>query len=572
MRTWASSLLACAIATTSAAGAQAPLSFVRTDGTAFVVDGAPFSFVGANVAVMHGPVHRAALETTLDAVLADGASVVRVWALGEYDASAPEWADLYAFRRGPDVFVDAGLLHLDRVLLACRDRGLRVIVVLGNRWGDYGGLPQYLRWAEVAFEPGEGPLSELMLPLFFASARARTLYAAHVERVVGRTNTLSGVAYRDDPTILSWELWNEIAAPPRSRHDLVALLEDTAARVHAIDPNHLVSAGHIGYEQRRDRRTFRAAIEARGIDYADAHAYPTRYGHVRTPAELDRWVGDRVRVARDSGRPLLFGEVGFADARIFGIPRARWLDRFLSAARAHGASGVLPWIYAPAGDHPQQYAILVDGDDARHTTDLRRVIARHARRFGGIDPREAPLPDEDAGGRLVVGRSEAHDGWVSAESTRTLTIDPRRFWRARFEGAGEAPGPRSAHVYALGEGWARYRFTSPRGISSAITLRMRASSELPGPGLGATEHDTSEVIARIDGLELGRAMLPVDDGYGRTIEIRSEDPALLDRLRRGTHLLELAIEAPDAPGLCIYGAPVEPDPSALENIELSVTR
>jgi mannan endo-1,4-beta-mannosidase len=565
-------LAALVLATEASALAQpdaAPRSFVRTDGTAFVVDGEPFTFVGANVAVMHGPVHRAALETTLDAVVADGATVVRVWALGEYDATAPEWADLYAFRRGADVFLDAGLTHLDRVLVACRDRGLRAIVVLANRWGDYGGLPQYLRWADVVFEPGEGPLAERLLPLFFASARARSLYLTHVERVVGRTNTLTGLAYRDDPTIFSWELWNEIAAPPRSRSELVALLEETAERVHALDPSHLVSAGHIGYEQRRDRRTFRAAIEARGIDYADAHAYPTRYGHVRTPRELDRWVGDRARVAREAGRPLIFGEVGFADARIFGAPRARWLDRFFRAARAHGVSGVLPWIYAPAGDHPREYAIFVDGATER-TSDLRRVIARQARRFSDFDPREAPLPDEVPSGRLVVGHGAVHGAWARDDAP-TLAIDPRVFWRARFEGAGAAPGPRAAHVYGQGEGWVRYRFASPpRRSIAAIALRMRASSELPGPGLGATEHDTSEVVARIDGVELGRAMLPVDDGYGSTIEIRGDDPALLARLPRGTHVLELAVEAPDAPGLCIYGAPVEPDATALDHIELRI--
>ena len=65
-------------------------------------------------------------------------------------------------------------------------------------------------------------------------------------------------------------------------------------------------------------------------------------------------------------------------------------------------------------------------------------------------------------------------------------------------------------------------------------------------------------------------MLPVDDGYGAMVEIFSDDPALLARLRRGTHVLELAIEAPDAPGLCIYGAPVEPDAAALDHIELTV--
>lgn len=567
---WLLALAALASSDLSTAGAQ-ERAFVRTEGTAFVVGGAPFAFVGANIAVMHGPVHRANMEASLDAVVEDGVRVVRVWALGEYDAAAPEWADLYAFRRGSELFVDGALAHLDRVLVACAERDLRVIVVLANRWADYGGLPQYLRWAEVAFQSSDGGLPELLLPLFFASSRARALYLAHLERVVGRTNTITGVPYRDDPTIFSWELFNEISSPPRARGELVGLLEDAAARIAAIDPNHLVSAGHIGYQLDRDRRTWQAAISARGIDYADAHAYPTRYGHVRSLRALDRWVADRARVAREASRPLIFGEVGF-HRRPFDIPRARWLDRFFGAARAHGASGVLPWIYAPSGDHPREYTIYFDGDEP--STDLRRVIGREARRIEGVDPRTAPMPAERASGTTLVGTGRIHAGWHRTDEHAALHITPESFHRAHFEAAGRAEGPRSAHVYGLGNGWVRYRFGTPPGARalSRITLRARASSELPGPGLGAVESDTSDVVVRVDGIEMGRARLPVDDGFGAVIELTSDDEALLRALRGGTHTLELAIEADDAPGLCVYGAPVDPAmETGLATIDLAVS-
>jgi len=562
-------LVLAALAVTSSARAQDD-PFVRTEGTAFTVGGAPFAFVGANIAVMHGPVHRASMEASLDAVAMDGVRVVRVWALGEYDAAAPEWADLYAFRRGSELFVDGALSHLDRVLVACAARDLRVIVVLANRWGDYGGLPQYLRWAEVAFAASESGLSELALPLFFGSIRARALYLSHLERVVGRTNAVSGVPYRDDPTIFAWELWNEISSPPRARGDLVALLEESAQRIRAIDLNHLISAGHIGYQLERDRRTWQAAISALGIDYADAHAYPTRYGHVRSLRALDRWVADRARVAREASRPLIFGEVGFRP-RPFEVPRARWLDRFFRAARTSGASGVLPWIYAPSGDHPREYTIYFDG--AESSADLRRVIAREARRIEGFDPRAAPMPPEHPTLRTLVGTGRVHAGWTR-EAEAQLQIAPEAFHRARFEAGGRAEGTRSAHVYGLGEGWVRYRFATPPNARSLarITVRFRASSELPGAGLGAVESDTSEVVVRIDGIEVGRARLPVDDGFGAVVELTSEDEALLRALRRGTHVLELAIEEDDAPGLCVYGAPTDPaTESGLASIDLVVS-
>jgi len=47
-----------------------------------------------------------------------------------------------AARRCP---LASSFAHLDRVLVAAWARRLRVIVVLANRWSDYGGFPRYLR-------------------------------------------------------------------------------------------------------------------------------------------------------------------------------------------------------------------------------------------------------------------------------------------------------------------------------------------------------------------------------------------------------------------------------------------
>ncbi len=547
--------------------------FVEVDGAGFVLDGAPFAFVGGNAAVMHGLPHRAALEATLDAIAADGGRVVRVWALGEVEADAAEWADAFGFTRGPDGPIAASFEHLDRVLEACRARGLRAIVVLANRWSDYGGLPRYLAWAGVPFAlDAHGALPELSLPLLFGSARARALLAAHIERVVGRTSALTGRPYRDDPSVLAWELFNEISAPPRARDALVELLEDLAARVHTIDPHHLVSAGHIGFERARDRRTWEAAVGARGIDYADAHAYPAAYDRTRDLAELDAWVAERVRAARRAERPLVFGEVGFTTSapRILGTTRARALDRFLSAARRFGAAGVLPWIYAGHADAPREHALLVDGPVER-VADLRRVIARHARRFSASDPRGATPPRTRPLSRTISGTPRPHAGWTTDGSTRRLRIAPEAFARLRFEAGGTYAGAPSSHVYGSGTGEIRYRFAipAPHRRARAVRLRARLSSELPGRGEGASPEDTAEVVVRLDGLELGRARLPVDDGVGAAIELASAAPEVLARLRRtGAHTLSFSVEQPDAPGLAVYG-PGE-DPRWLDAIELEL--
>jgi len=178
-------------------------AFVRVDGSRFTVGGAPFAFVGANLEVMLGEATRARAESTIAAAAADGLTVGRVWALGEGDAQSKPWAQKHQlFRVAPDRWIDDAPVQLDRVLATARAHGLRVIVTLANYWDDYGGIRQYLAWAGLPSD-GFGARDR-----FFSDERPRAFYRAHVERLLTRTNAITGVAYVDDPTIFAWELMN----------------------------------------------------------------------------------------------------------------------------------------------------------------------------------------------------------------------------------------------------------------------------------------------------------------------------------------------------------------------------
>ena len=45
--------------------------------------------------------------------------------------------------------------------------------------------------------------------LFFSDPGARELYKDYVSYILGRRNSRTGQLYRDDPTILAWDLINE---------------------------------------------------------------------------------------------------------------------------------------------------------------------------------------------------------------------------------------------------------------------------------------------------------------------------------------------------------------------------
>jgi len=551
-----------------------PADFVRAEGARFVAGGRAFRFVGANAAIMHGAVRRASAERALDAIAADGMRVVRVWALGEHAAGGPDWARDYAFRMGPDAWVETSFAHLDRVLAAARARGLRVIVVLANRWADYGGAPRYLAWSGALPEGDAGALPESALARFFTDPGAAGLYRQHVARVVGRVNAVTGVAYRDDPTVLAWELINESDASRRTRDGLVAWTRDMARYVRSLDPNHLVAAGHIGYTRREQRDTWLALQRLPEVGYADAHAYPASYGTVRTPAELDDMIDDHAQLARHvAGKPMVWGELGFTTdgPAVLGRPRRWWFERFLARAERDGAAGVLAWTYCTGRDPPRDHGVFFDGARAARTRDVRAVYARFAARWSAL-PDDAPLNPrlDPARGDAPLWNTRrrragpAPAGLLPSAGAR-WSIAPERFAWLESEAAGRWDGYALTQVYARGPSavaWA-LRVTPASAVSvrraTRVRVRLRASSELPGRGEGATAADGSVARVTLDGATVGDVALPTDDGLGAWVEATTDDPAALAVLRTpGRH--ELRLEVVGENGLCVYGGPTGHEP------------
>ena len=568
--------LSLAVAPIAARAQDEPVvgAFVRVEGTRFLAGEEELRFVGANVAVMHSRQHREAMERTLDSVRADGLSVIRVWALGEQPDGAPEWARDYAFRIGEEGWIESSFAHLDRVLVAARERGLRVIVVLANRWSDYGGVPQYLRWAGVPFD-ATAPfgLSELELARFYDCTTCEQRYRAHARRVIERVNSISGIAYRDDPTILAWELANELSARRRDAASLVRWTRESARFVRSLDPRHLVSAGHIGYARASERATWLEVQRLPEIDFCDSHAYPIQQGTVRTPGELQRWIDDRVQLAHHVvGKPIVWGELVFTtrERRLLGVPRALWYDLFLTRSHRDGVEGALVWTYVPRSEHLGDHAIHPDGDEgdaADRTRDIRRVLARHAARWRVDPPRERNRAlSPERGERPLfpmerhIRRARApHASWRSAEGHRVLSIPARAFSEARFEAVGIWAEPPVPHLWGSGGGDVRFPVLLPRGrgVPARVVVRMRASSELPGHGSGATTDDVSYARVSLGDVELGEVVLPVDDGHGSDVSIELADPDALARLARvrGSSLdLRITIDGErGAAGLCVYG-------------------
>jgi len=349
-------------------------AFVRVRQGRLSVNGEPFRFVGVNAYYLHEEATRelrgnAASKGRLDEVLeraaALGATVVRTWAFNDHPAHDT------VLQRQPLVYDADAFEALDRVVAAAGAHGLRLVLPLGNYWPDYGGVPQYLRWHG---------LPESQPQRFFTDPAVRSHYRAHLANVVGRTNTVTGVPYREDPTILAWELMNE----PRGTGlgdggtALAAWVEEMAAVVRSADPNHLVGTGEEGFDAvgNLDAAAYRRLgagelVTPRGgvdflantaaVDFASVHVYPDAWGVSRArTADLGvRWIEEHARLAASIDRPLVVGEFGLPSDELgrgvrprgfTAVERRAIYDRWLGTAGAHPAvAGALSWVLMHEG-------------------------------------------------------------------------------------------------------------------------------------------------------------------------------------------------------------------------------
>jgi mannan endo-1,4-beta-mannosidase len=537
--------------------------FIRVVGTRFMEGKRPFYFVGTNLNVMHGPTARGSAPVTIAAAAGDGLQVGRLWALGEDLERAPHWKrKRFLFRAGPDRWQPEAYEQLDRVIAEAGKRGLRLIITLSNRWKDYGGIPMYLRWAGHVDVESYGYSDR-----FFTDPKCKAWFAEHVRRIVGRTNSITKVPYKDDPTIMAWELQNEMTGTPEAAPARRKWVIEMARMIRGIDPSHLIVPGTVGYNLQVERDNWIKMCSLEEVDFCDQHIYPEEHLRSKGIANLRRYIDDRVQLAHHVvGKPIIFGEFGFAD-RGPARARARKHRAFLERLFFDGGNGAMIWIYQPTLSWKRKFGVLIDKPRYR---SLRSALGRVARRVARQEVKNRNPRLGPAQGRrpiapthvMLVRHRPPHRAWSrGGRSPRTLRLSVDRFYRAWFEEAGSWDGGTLVHAYGRRTGWFEFRFTGPGFAPDRLTIAARLSSEYPSKA--APPHGFSQVELSLDGQLLQTLRVKPDDGLGAWYTVETTDPKLLRRLRRGAHVLRLEVkEGIEANGVAIYGreAPLNREP------------
>ncbi|BDA46635.1 Mannan endo-1,4-beta-mannosidase 2 [Coccomyxa sp. Obi] len=212
---------------------------LRRNGSQLQVNGQRFYFAGFNNYYLPtfaaDPHHQEERTTDVDVVFRDatelGLTVLRTWAF----ADGPQWN---AIQPSLGVLDERVLSEgLDYVVATACSHNIRLVLTLTNYLTAYGGMQTWVQWFH-----GTNVLD------FYKSPAIRKAYKSYMRAILMRRNSITGVLYKDDPTIMAWDLANEPLGPgDDSGQILTAWVKEMADFVKSIDPNHLTMVGTWGH-------------------------------------------------------------------------------------------------------------------------------------------------------------------------------------------------------------------------------------------------------------------------------------------------------------------------------------
>ncbi|KAB2047614.1 hypothetical protein ERO13_A13G055601v2 [Gossypium hirsutum] len=317
------------------------LSFVERNGSRFILDGKPLYVNGWNsywlMAHSMDENSRRRVSAMLQAGAKMGLTVCRTWALndGGYDA----------LQISPGQFDERVFQALDYVIGEASRHGIRLLLSLVNNLQAYGG------------KKIDGKLTN--------SQQAEIWFFGN-KTVLTRKNTITGIEYRNDPTIFAWELINE----PRCMSDpsgdtLQEWIEEMTGFIKSIDKNHLLTIGLEGfYGPKSPKKSalnpgewastlgsdFVRNSNITNVDFTFVHIYPDHW-------YVSKWVRSHIEDCdKELKKPVMFTEYGLSNQNkdVQASQREQFyrtiLDLIYKSAKKKGSGvGALVWQFLVEG-------------------------------------------------------------------------------------------------------------------------------------------------------------------------------------------------------------------------------
>lgn len=331
-------------------------SFVTAKDGKLYADGKPYYYVGTNY--WYGSllglekdkkrgIER--LRKELDFLKKQGITNLRI--MGGAEGSGPLNG---VTRVGPPYqkeqgrFDAATLDGLDILLHEMAKRKMRAVIFVSNNWEWSGGFQQYLIWNGVISKdwltqkPDWDTLRDLVAK-FYSCPMCKFAYATQAARLIRRVNSVNGKAYRDDPTIMSWQVANEPRPMrPAAINDYKKWIAETADQFKRLAPKQLVSIGHEGWIGSEGIEVYEQIHADKNVDYLTIHIWPKNWAWFESGKMAEqydkaesltvKYIDDHAALAVKLNKPLVIEEFGMPrDGQSFDISAATLIrDRYYS--------------------------------------------------------------------------------------------------------------------------------------------------------------------------------------------------------------------------------------------------
>jgi mannan endo-1,4-beta-mannosidase len=310
-------------------------NFVTTEGTHFKIGAKEYHYLGTNfwyglnLGSKGAGGDRERLIRELDRLKAMGINNLRIMAASEGPDSEP-YRMVPALQTAPGVYNEEVVDGLDFLLHEMKLRNMYAIVCLSNFWNWSGGMGQYIVWTHAAdsipYPPphprGDWGRYQEFVANFYSNQQAVTMLNNHITYIVNRKNSYSNVEYKNDPTIMAWQLCNE----PRGLTHTDAYrkwIENTAGLIKQLDNNHLVTTGSEGTTSSPYSGTDPEKDHSfSNIDYMTIHIWVQNwdiYNPLRAAETYDsavtyalNYLDQHEALARKLNKPLVLEEFGIS--------------------------------------------------------------------------------------------------------------------------------------------------------------------------------------------------------------------------------------------------------------------
>lgn len=453
--------------------------FIRRDGASLYDGDAPFRFITFNVPTInyvedemqfdvtnpYGLPVEYELRDVFATVAEMGGQVVRGYTIPVRSADFPPEAVTYV--EGPGQFNEEAFRALDLVVALAGEYKIRLIQPLVNNWPWMGGRPQY-----AAFRGKDKDA-------FCTDPQIRADFKATITYVLNRRNTITGIAYKDDPTIMAWETGNEMTCPGEWAVDIAEHIKATAPRQLVLDGYHAV--GNPGDEPVYVQQH---SIDSDAIDLISTHHYEG------DPYLIAKHIADNLALVGGK-KPLFVGEVGFTSTdgmehvldEIIAEPEI--VGAAIWSLRRHHKNG--GWYYhsEPLGGGLYR-AYHWPGSDDGEIYDERAFMALIRRKGFEIQGMDAPPISKPAPPTLLPFEKPGALRWQGTMGATGYTI----------ERAPAAAGPWTQIAYNVDDrvapGFALYSDElAPIGAPAFYRVRAINSVGISGPSNVIGPVDTS---------------------------------------------------------------------------------